>query len=122
MAYILLRSNDKYGATLTFWTERDSLEWEPGAATPTERTFALEEAHRRGITTWASLEPVIQPETSLKLIEETLDFVDIYKVGKWNHDKRANEIDWKAFGRAAIDLLKKHKKKFMIKKDLAAYL
>ena len=118
----LLQKGDKYGATLTFWTERDSLEWEPGAATPAERIWCLEEAHKRGITTWASLEPVISPETSLHLIEETYEFVDIYKVGKWNHDKRAASIDWADFAAKAVALLRHLDKKYMIKKDLAVYL
>lgn len=118
----VLRPGDKYGATLTFMTDRDTCEWEPGAASPAERMFCLEEAHKWGITTWASMEPVIDPRQSLHLIEHTLDYVDIYKVGKWNHDAKAKEIDWKAFGTSAVALLEKYKKQYIIKKDLAAYL
>jgi len=118
----ILKSGDKFGQTLTFMDEADSSEWEPGAATPAARILCLEEAHERGIFTWASLEPVIKPETTLHIIEQTHEFVDMFKVGKWNHDKRANEIDWRDFGTKAVTLLKKLNKKYMIKKDLAAYL
>lgn len=118
----LMGKGDKYGATLTFVSNIDSREWEPNAAPPFERIEALKEARAKGIITWASLEPVIYPMQTLEIIEQTHSFVDIYKVGKWNHDKRANEIDWKAFGTAAVNLLKKYNKQYIIKKDLAVYL
>ena len=114
----LLRAGDKYGATLTFLSSKDSDEWEPGATYPGERIAALKEAHERGIFTWASLEPVIDPEQTLDIIRETHEFVDLFKVGRWNHDSRANEINWEKFGKEAIRLLKKYDKQYMIKKDL----
>jgi DNA repair photolyase len=118
----ILHPGDKYGATLTFMTDGDTCEWEPGAASPAERMFCLEEAHKRGITTWVSLEPVIDPEASLALIEYTSHFVDFFKVGRWNYDRRANEIDWGSFVARALAMLKKYKKQYMIKKDLAVFL
>lgn len=118
----LLTEKDKYGATLTFLSNIDSREWEPGAALPGERIGALREAHNQGLTTWASLEPVIDPEQSLKIIDLTYEYVDIYKVGKWNHDKRSNEIDWKAFAESAMAKLIKYHAKFYIKNDLKKYL
>lgn len=118
----LLTASDKYGATLTFLSDADSQEWEPGAALPAERIAALKQAKAHGITTWASFEPVIDPEQTLKLIEMTRGIIDIYKVGKWNHDKRAKEIDWKSFALRVKVLLDKSGEKYMIKKDLAAYL
>lgn len=118
----LLGNGDKYGGTLTFVSNIDSREWEPWAALPGERLVALQEAHRRGITTWASLEPVIDPEQSLEIINRTHEFVDIYKVGKWNHDARAKEIDWETFGQSAVSLLKKYGKQYIIKKDLEVFI
>lgn len=118
----ILDKGDKYGATLTFVSDADSKKWEPGAALPHGRLVGLRHAHTLGITTWASLEPVIDPEQSLEIIDRTIDFVDIYKVGKWNHDKRADGIDWKAFGEAAIAKLSKYHAKFYIKNDLKKYL
>lgn len=109
-----------YGATLTFTDESDSGRWEPHAAPPTERFDALKKAHTAGIPTWASLEPVIDPAQSLEIIRMTREYVDEFKVGKWNHDAAAKEIDWKSFARAAVSLLSD--KKYYIKKDLAVYL
>jgi DNA repair photolyase len=118
----LLDRGDHYGATLTFTNHTQSREWEPGAADPEERMDVLRKAHQRGIFTWASLEPVIDPAQSLEIINRCHEFVDLFKVGKWNHDARANAIDWKAFGTEAIRLLEKYGKKYYIKKDLAICL
>jgi len=111
-----------YGATLTFGDLNDSLLWEPRAATPISRIHALKAAHGRGIRTWASLEPVIDPEQSLELIRRTHRFIDVFRVGKWNHDKRANDIDWKAFANDAKMLLEQRGARYHIKADLARYL
>lgn len=110
-----------YGATLTFLDDGDSSAWEPGAALPEERMDMLRRAHKLGIPTWASLEPVIDPVQSLAIIDYCHEFVDVFKVGKWNHDVRANAIDWKAFGQEAVRLLKGYGINYYIKKDLAAY-
>lgn len=112
----------KYGATLTFLDDSLSLLWEPGAALPHERILALQEAHSLGISTWASLEPVIDPAQSLQIIRETAEFVDEFKIGRWNHDSRANLIEWKAFGGEAVELCRKLGKKAYIKKDLQVFL
>jgi len=114
--------NSQYGATLTFLDQSLSLLWEPGAASPQERIKALRDANSLGISTWISLEPVINPDQSLEIIRETHEFVDMFKVGRWNHDPRANAIDWKSFAHKAVSLLESYEKKYYIKKDLAKYL
>lgn len=111
-----------YGATLTFISETDSTYWEPAATLPWVRMKYLARAHELGIPTWASLEPVIDPLQSLELIRQTAPFVDMFKVGRWNHDARANAIDWATFGTAAVALLESLGKKYYIKEDLAKYL
>jgi DNA repair photolyase len=108
----------KYGATLTFTIDEDSLKFEPFAAVPEDRFIALRKAHELGIRTWASLEPVIIPKQTLQIIEHTKDFVDLYKVGKWNYDKAAKQIDWKDFRNEVISLLESYNKEYYIKEDL----
>lgn len=116
----LLRcGSGRYGATLTMDNAADSQEFEPGAAFPDERMRTLEAAHAYGIPTWVSMEPVIDPAQTLNLIRETAGFVDLYKVGRWNYDKRANAIDWKAFGEEAVALLTALGKPYYVKHDLA---
>ena len=60
-------------------TGRDDLE--PGASSNMERVHAMAELHNAGISTWASIEPVIDPALSFAMIVETLGFCDHYKIG-----------------------------------------
>ena len=108
----------KVGATLTFRNADKSMEWEPGAAAPDDRLAALQKLHEAGINTWASIEPVIDPVESLAVIEASLSYVDAYKVGRWNHDARANDIDWPAFGKSAVDMIRAADKRLYVKADL----
>jgi len=112
----------KFGTTLTFDNDKDSLEWEPNAATPLERIESLRLAKEAGLSTWVSCEPVIDPQQTLNLIKLSAPYVDMFKVGRWNHDARANAIDWKKFGTEVVDLLEKLGVNYYIKKDLAKYL
>ena len=114
----LLGPTDAFAVTLTFLDSRDSRHWEPLADPPEDRIHGLERAKRLGIPTWASLEPVIDPEQSLSLIEMTAPVVDLFKVGKLNYHPLAKEIDWHDFGWKAKELLEKLGKKYIIKEDL----
>jgi DNA repair photolyase len=55
----LLKPTDKFGVTLTCLDDAESLKWEPGAALPGERIKSLKKAHKMGVYTWVSIEPVI---------------------------------------------------------------
>ncbi|MBO5103242.1 MAG: radical SAM protein [Clostridia bacterium] len=97
------------GTTLTFLTEEKSKEWEPYASTPSERLETLKTLHDNGIKTFASFEPTIEPEESLKLIKKTLelDCVDHYKIGKINNYKSADKWqDWPKYLQDCLDLLR----------------
>lgn len=107
------------GATLTFLHDQDSLTWEPGAATPEERIAVLKELHDAGIRTFASFEPVIDPIQSYWLIERTMNFVDVYKIGKLNNYQGLDRnIDWTRFLFNVVTLLRANGKEFYIKEDL----
>jgi len=112
--------NIKIGATLTLIEERESLQYEPGAALPRERIEVLRMLHYKGIKTWVSFEPVINPLITYKLLELSYPFVDQYKVGKMNHLK--SDINWKEFGDKIYKKLMKYNKRFYIKKDLYKYM
>lgn len=112
--------DDRFGCTLTFVNPADSLEWEPGAALPADRIESLRWAHERGIKTWVSLEPVIDPAQTLALIEATHEFVDYYGVGKLNHFPEIEKnIDWRKFRADAEALLNRLGKEYKIKRALA---
>jgi DNA repair photolyase len=126
----LYKPGDSFGSTLTFTSTDDSRKWEPNAAIPMSRVGALNYAHKLGIKTWVSMEPVIDPEQTLELIDVTHGYVDLYKVGKLNTDNcRGSEyyeelkqieqsIDWKTFGERAEALLKRYGKEYYLKEDL----
>lgn len=113
----------KVGATLTLVDEKQSAKTEPRAALPKDRLHTLKLLHEAGVKTWVSIEPVIEPIQSLELIQQSLSFVDQYKVGKMNHfEKRFNPyIDWKKFMRDAVEALRVSKKQFYVKEDLRVF-
>lgn len=107
------------GASLTFDNDKDSKEWEDGAALPEERLAVLEELHKNGVRTFASFEPVIFPQQSLNLMKKALDFLDVYKVGKLNNFNGLDkQINWTDFLSKTVALLRKAGKPFYIKHDL----
>jgi DNA repair photolyase len=118
----LLTPEDQFGVTLTCLTVAESDKWEPGAASPGQRMLSLKKAHDYGIKTWVSLEPVLNPETTLKIIRETHSFVDMYKVGILNYHPHTQSINWRKFGQDVVELLDDLKAKYYIKKDLESYL
>lgn len=116
----LLTPEDKFGCTLTFLEERDSLKWEPKAALPQSRLESLKQAHDRGIQTWASLEPVIDPSQTLAIIEQAHSHVDEFKVGTLNY--MPNEISWATFALAAKQKLEYYGSRYYLKEDLRKWL
>jgi DNA repair photolyase len=109
----------RFGVTLTCDNPDDSKKWEPGAALPEDRINALRLAHAKGIETWVSLEPVIDPAQTLHLIELTHEFVDHYGVGKLNHVAEIEKnIDWSKFRVDVEAKLKGYGKAYKIKAAL----
>lgn len=117
-ADILAGCGGIWAATLTTDDDAVSKEWEPGAALPGERIAALRIAKEAGLQTWVSFEPVIDPAAVYRLIEQTKDFVDLYKVGRLNYHQHAHTIDWPLFRDTTVALLRKMKKDHYIKEDL----
>jgi DNA repair photolyase len=56
-------------------------ELEPHASPNAERIEAMRKLHDAGFKTWASIEPIIDFESSLNMILRTKDFCDLYKIG-----------------------------------------
>lgn len=109
------------GTTLTFLNEQLSRKWEPFAALPEERLYVLKTLHEAGIRTFASFEPTIYPDESIKLIERTLadNSVDHYKIGKINHTKDADKWqDWRQYLLDCVALLRSAGKQVYYKKCL----
>lgn len=113
---------DSFATTLTTLSDAESLKWEPGAALPVSRIAALQAFHGEGIPTWVSLEPVVDPEETIKIIRRTHEYVDQYKVGVLNYHRKAREIDWRKFAHDVVDVLNEVGAKYYLKDDLRKYL
>jgi len=115
----LLDAGDVMAATLTLINEADSRKWEPQAALPSERIEFLKAAKQHGMETWASLEPVIDPDQTLKLIEATRGIIDLYKIGTINYCKAVSgKIDWSAFVNEAVAAVIDGDQAYYLKDDL----
>lgn len=112
--------NDLFGTTMTFLVEKKSRKYEPHAALPQDRFNAIREAKKAGIETFVSLEPVIDEKQTLEIIRQTQEFVDLFRIGKLNHE--SSDIDWRKFGKKAIELCRAWGTDYYIKHDLAQYL
>jgi DNA repair photolyase len=107
------------GMTLTFLSEKKSLEIEPKASTPNERIEVLKKLKENGIRTWASIEPVIEPEESIAIIKEVFDYVDTLKIGMVsNYEGLTKKINWEDFLKKIIPYLRENEKSFYIKTEL----
>lgn len=113
---------DAFASTLTSLDAAFSRKWESGAADPQDRIDTLREFHRRGIFTWVSLEPTIDVEASLAIVDATHGFVDLYKVGRVNYIGITKTEDWQAYTHRMIEKLQRLGAKHYIKKDLQKYL
>lgn len=119
----LFRPNrDAFASTLTSLDPAFSKHWEPGAALPENRIEALKTFHSHGIFTWVSLEPTIDVESSLQIVQETHEFVDLYKIGRINYHNLTKTTDWRDYTLRMIDLCQRLGVKHYIKHDLQPYL
>ena len=119
---LLVSAQARLGVTLSFVDDKKRKEWEPNAASVSERLRLLKEAHAKGIYTWVSMEPVIDPDEALKVIDAAHEFVDFWKVGKLNYNRVVeSKVDWCAFRKDVVARLKKYKAHYYIKKSLRDY-
>ena len=105
-----------FGTTICFTKQDVADKWEPNAATIDMRIAAIKAAHEMGIRTWVSLEPVIDPDQALELIEQIHPFVDHWKVGKLNYKKL--KVNWLKFREEVTSLLVSKGADYYLKKSL----
>ena len=119
----LLRACDAYfGVSLAWTDDARCREYEPGAHSVSERMIGLQWAKCEGLYTWASIEPVVDPEQGLAAIEVLIPLVDEIKVGRLNHSQAANTIDWRKFAIEAHKMLSGSGKAFMLKSGLKEFV
>ena len=100
-----------FGTTLVFTSQDDADIWEPNAASIKERRATIKKANKLGIKTWVSIEPVIDPDPTLKLIEKLHSYVDYWEIGKIDHIKELEDkVDLYKFREEVRNLLKRKRK------------
>jgi DNA repair photolyase len=114
-------TNGVLAMTFTSVDPKGNLFWEPNVPPAHRRAQVLEKAHRMGIPTWISLEPVLFPEQSGIVIQQMHEFVDLWKFGKLNNHAHAKTIDWAAYLRTVWALIKTYDLQFYVKNDLYAF-
>jgi DNA repair photolyase len=119
---LMKKSDTHLGITLCFSDDEMRKDWEPNASSVNERLNILKKAHKAGIFTWISLEPVIDPKQALAVIKTAHKYVRFWKVGKLNHMKEdESKVNWTKFLIDVEDILKKYNAKYYIKNDLRTY-
>lgn len=113
---------DAFASTLTSLDAAFSRKWERAAADPDDRIATLRAFHERGIFTWVSLEPTIDVEASLAIVDATHGFVDFYKVGRVNYIGLTKTTDWRSYTLRMIEKLNRLGKRHYVKRDLQPYL
>jgi DNA repair photolyase len=115
-------ARDAFASTLTSLDAAYSRKWERAAADPDERIAALCNFYERGVFTWVSLEPTLDVEASLAIVDATHGFVDLYKVGRANYLKLTKSTDWRDYTLRMVDKLNALGKAHYIKQDLQPFL
>jgi len=96
---LMLQNNFKFGSTICSMNDDLRQKWEPYAAPMDSRIEAIVAAHKLGIHTWVSIEPVLDPIEALVVIKHLAPHVDYWKVGKLNYkpgsDPRLKDIEKK---------------------------
>ena len=113
---------DAFASTLTSLDDAFSKKWERNAALPGDRIDALQKFHKAGVFTWVSLEPTLDCESSLQIVRETHEFVDLYKIGRANYLPSTKTTDWESYTHRMIELCQSLRAATYIKKDLQPFL
>ena len=119
---LMKTARTQLGITLCFADDAARRDWEPNASTVEDRLTILKTAHKAGIFTWVSLEPVIDPDQALAVIRMAHPYVNFWKVGKLNHMKEYERtVDWGKFLFDAETLFTKLGARYYIKNDLRSF-
>jgi hypothetical protein len=113
---------DAFASTLTSLDDAFSQKWERGAALPQDRLAALRRFHAAGIFTWVSLEPTLDTDSSLRIVEATHEFVDLFKIGRANYLPMTRSTDWQEYTLRIVALCQRLGVRHYIKKDLQPFL
>jgi DNA repair photolyase len=105
------------GQTIVWSKQESASYWEPNAAPLQERFELAQEAHKRGIKTWVSLEPVIDPDQALEVVRLLHPYVGKWKVGPVNYVAGV-DVDWRKFKQDVVSLFEEVGAEYILKNEL----
>ena len=95
----------RLGASFSLYDDDRAASFEPGTVPVSERISVLERAAALGISTWACLEPIIDPAQTLALMDRLSGIVHRWVPGKLNYRKPEKPVDWRGFRSVAAERL-----------------
>lgn len=110
----ILDGEDWYGVTVS--CAGKSRTHEPFAKPTGVRLHSMKTAKEKGIKTWVSFEPVLDPSFVLHCISNWAEYIDKVKIGKLNY--HPSDINWADFGRKAESLCQRLGIDYYIKDSL----
>lgn len=109
----ILGAGDRFGVTYT----GAGADIETNSDSGDARLESLKAAKKRGLETWVSCEPVIDMTAVHELIIKGA-YIDEFKVGKMNHRKTRNAIEWGLFGAICEELAEHYGRNVKLKESL----
>jgi DNA repair photolyase len=88
-------ASNSYGISLVSVDENFRREWEPGAASYSERINALKHLHEQGCKTFVHMEPYPTPNIlaqDIEKIQEAVVFADQIDFGGWNYYDKVKQF------------------------------
>lgn len=98
--WVHLDYHDKYKQLISIgFTLTGHDELEPNASTNKERIEGMKSLHQAGFKTFASIEPIIDFPSAKNMIEESMNYCDLYLIGlmsgkKYNVAEAQNFVKW----------------------------
>lgn len=121
----LIKNYDTVLATTIVWVDdKKRKEWEPNTCTIQERVEALKVCQKESISTWVSIEPIIDKSEVQPLIKLLSGSTGLLKIGvvdpRWNSTEHA-AVDWVELLSGVLKLLHQERQSYYIKDGLWKY-
>lgn len=123
--YELIKKYDTELASTIVWASEDQRKiWEPNASSIKSRVDAIEKATKDGLSTWISIEPIIDTAEALKVVDMLCGKTGKLKIGvvdpRW-HPEIYKSIQWTDLLLKILDKVTAANQRYYIKNKLWVY-
>jgi len=121
---LIVKYDVELASTIIWADDNKRIIWEPNTGTIQSRINEMENATKNNIKTWVSIEPIIDPDEVLRVIDLLSGKVCKLKIGlvdpRWNPDEY-KKIDWTKLLKQILNKLISNKQNYYIKNKLWDY-